>query len=191
MSIRALLKGVEKRLRSEDVLNDRPDEAVGALVGIHDDGKPPANCGQFYWALWWTGGRGIDKNPERHEVMHGVCATLTARLNYSPRDRQGTRQTAIGDVYDMVDRVAAPRVVHGNWDTITYANEFITGTAAWAALDSENREVSVNGFCGTLVLGTITKRPAPAGWLGSEKGGDVVVVDVRFELAQRIQANHG
>jgi hypothetical protein len=191
MSIRALLKGVEKRLRSEDVLNDRPDEAVGALVGIHDDGKPPPNCGQFYWALWWTGGRGTDKNPTRHDVMHGVCLTLTARLNYAPRDRQGERLTGVGDVYDLVDELVAPDVVHGNWDVIQNANEFIEGTAAWAALDSENREVSVNGFIEPLVLGTFAKRPTPAGWLGSEKGGDIVVVDVRFEMARRIQVNYG
>ncbi len=191
MSIRALLKGVEKRLRSEEVLDDRPEESVGALVGIHDDGRPPNNAGQFYFALWWTGGRGTDKNPQRHDVMHGVCLTLTARLNYAPRDRQGTRLTTIGDVYDLVDRVAAPNILHGNWATIEYANEFITGTAAWAALDSENREVSVNGFIEPLVLGTFSKRPTPAGWLGAEKGGDIVVVDIRFEMARRIQVNYG
>lgn len=190
MSIRALLKGVEKRLRSEGVLDDAPGDAVGRACGIHDDGRPPNSAGQTFYAVWWGGGRGTDRNPQRHDVTHAVTVTLTARLNYAPRDRQGDRLAGVGDVYDLVDAIAAPGVIHGSWDVVNYANEFIAGTAAWAALDEDNRAVSVNGFVEPLVLGPFNRRPTPAGWLGADGAPkDVVVFDVRFELARRIQSN--
>ena len=190
MSIRALLKGVEKRLRSADVLNDQPAEDFGKLVGIHEGGRPPGFTGQTYYALHWNGGRGTDRNPQRHDVMHGVVVTLTCRLNYAPRDRQGARLTTIGDVYDLVDAVAGPNIVHGNWDTVRYANEFITGTADWAALD-DTRTVTANGFVEPLVLADLgPERTAPPGWVAESAAKDVYVIDIKFELARRVQANY-
>lgn len=189
MSIRALLLGVEKRLRSAAVFNDRPGESVGAYVGVQPaPGKPPNNFGQWYAAVSWGGGRQSDDDPQAHSVYHGVIVTLTARLNYAPRDRQGARFTTVGDIYDLVDRVCAPNVIHGNWlTTFTYANEFIPGTAAYVAAQGSG-SVTVNGYMETLVLDAFgPERAAPPGWGGVESTGDVYVIDCRFQKARRIQ----
>src|SRR5262245_31512241 len=107
MSIGALLLGVEKRLRSEDVFNDQPEQEIGRVVGIQPaPGMPPRNFGQFYVSVRWGGGRGTDANPTRHDVFNGVILTLTARLNYAPRDRQGKRFTTVGDVLALADQIA-------------------------------------------------------------------------------------
>lgn len=191
MSIRALLKGVERRLRSEGVLDDQPDQTVGRLCGVHDGARPPNNAGQFYFAIDWAGGRGNDPDPQRHDVYHAVLVTLTARLNYAPRDRRGAVMTNLNDVYDLADLVTGPNVVHGNWDLIRYANELIVGTQAWADLDPGNRTATVNGFTEPLVLAGSygPARPAQTGWLGLETPKDVYVIEMRFERARRIQYN--
>ena len=200
MSIRALLKGVEKRLRSAAVLNDRPDEAVGQFVGVQPrPGRPPRNAGQWYVAVSHGGGRGADPNPQSHDVYHGVVVTLTARLNYAPKDRQGERLTTVDDVYDLVDRIAGPNVIHGNYDLLGYANELIVGTAEWAALEV-GRVASVNGYLEPLVLGPFgPEREAGPGWVGSQGSSlvrdgvvssltsDVYVIDIRFNDARRIR----
>lgn len=193
MSISALVKGVEKRLRSVDVFNDAPDAPIGNLVGRQPNpGKPPANFGQFYCSVYWAGGTGTDKNPVRHDVFNGVVVTVTARLNYAPRDRQGVRLTTDSDVYDLVDRIIAPNVIHGNWLTITYANEFIEGTAEWIDIHNPSGSATVNGYIETLVLDTFgPDRLATADWVGSDKPvKDVYVIDAKFSLARRVQANY-
>jgi hypothetical protein len=192
MSISALLKGVEKRLRSEDVFDDQPEETVGRYFGIHPNpGIPPRGFGQWYASIHWGGGQGRDRNPQRHDAFHGVIVTLTARLNYAPRDRQGIRLATANDVYDLADRIAAPNIVHGNWSVVNYANEFIVGTAAWAAIQDPPESATVNGFTETLVLGPMgPERPAPPGWVSEDAAKDVYVIDIRFADARRIQANY-
>ena len=188
MSIRALLLGVEKRLRSAEVFNDQPNKDIGACVGLQPaPGAPPANFGQWYAAIHWSGGRQSDGNPQVHSAYHGVVVTVTARLNYAPRDRQAKRMTTVGDVYDLVDQIAAPNVIHGNWQTVfEYANEFIPGTAAYAAVNGGS--VTVNGFMEPLVLDSFgPERVAPPGWGGVEDTKDVLVIDIRFKEARRIQ----
>ena len=62
MSIAALLLGVETRLRSQAVLDDQPTEEFGKVCGVQPDGQPPANCGQFYYAIHFLGARNEDPN---------------------------------------------------------------------------------------------------------------------------------
>lgn len=191
MSIRALLLGVERRLRSAEVFNDRPSDPVGQLVGIQPaPGIPPRNFGQFYVSLHWNNGSGNDKNPQRHDVFQGVIATVTARLNYAPKDRQAQRFTTTGDLYDLVDKIAGPNIVHGNWDVIRFANEQIPGTQDYVNA-AEDGTATVNGYMETLVLDTFgPERVAPGDWVSSDAVKDVFVVDIRFSRARRIQANY-
>lgn len=193
MSIAALLKGVEARLRSDDVFDDQPDQEFGKYIGIQPNpGKPPRGFGQWYAAIRWGGGQGRDRIPTRHDVYHGVIVTVTARLNYAPRDRQGAQLAKANDIYDLVDRIAAPNIIHGNWDTINLANTFIVGTAAWAALQDPVPAATVNGFTETLVLGPLgPERTAEADWVSDVPAKDVYVIDIRFADARRIQVNYG
>jgi hypothetical protein len=189
MSIRALLLGIEKRLRSADVFNDRPQESVGAYFGVHPaPGSPPPNFGQWYCSIAWGGGRQSDQDPQSQSVYHGAVLTLTARLNYAPRDRQGKRLTTVGDIYDLVETICAPNVIHGNWLTVfQYANEFIEGTAQYVEAAGAGT-ATVNGFMETLVLDTYgPERVAPPGWGGIDAPKDVYVIDMRFARARRIQ----
>ena len=192
MSIRAILKGVETRLRSEDVLNDSPEQAVGRYVGIQPaPGMPPPNFGQYYVAIHWGGGRGADKLPERHDVYHGVVCTLTARLNYAPGDRHAIRLTTVDDIYDLVDQIAGPNIIHGNWATITYANEFIEGTAEYVAI--QGGTATVNGFVEPLILTSFgPERSASAEWISAAKTPkDVYIIDIRFAEARRLRVYSG
>ncbi len=196
MSIAALMKGVEKRLRSEEVFDDRPTEEIGRWVGrTPAPGRPPRNFGQFFCSVHWSGGNGNDTSrktsPSRHDVSHGVVVTLTARLNYAPRDRQAIRLGTVDDVYDLVDRIAAPNIIHGNWATINYANAFIVGTQANIDVTGIGT-ATVNGFMETLVLERFgPEREATGDWVGSETAAkDVYVIDIRFGLARRMQENY-
>lgn len=192
MSIRALLKGVEKRLRSADVFDDMPGTEVGRFVGVHPSpGKPPRNFGAWYAAIHWGGGRGADNKPERHDVYHGVVVTLTARLNYAPKDRQGIRLTTAEDIYDLVDRIAGPNVVHGSHEARTNANEFIEGSVDYVAIHGGT--ATVNGFVEPLVLTAFgPERVAPGDWVTSQTAtSDVYVIDIRFAEARRIRPYAG
>jgi hypothetical protein len=165
---------------------------VGQYVGVQPaPGKPPRNFGQWYAAVAWGGGRGGDRNPQRHDVYHGVVVTLTCRLNYAPKDRQGIRLATAGDIYDLVDQIAGPNVIHGSWLVVQYANEFITGTAEWAELGS-GRTASVNGFTETLVLDTFgPERPVTGDWIGADEAKDCYAIDIRFREARRIRPYNG
>lgn len=194
MSIRALCLGVEKRLRSAAVFNDMPDAAVGKFVGVQPaPGKPPANFGQWYAAVWFGGARGTDALPERSDQLMNLNVTLTFRLNYSPPDRRGKQLTAAAGspalgMYAVADTVAA--AIHGNIATVNqYVNELIPGTAAYVAIHGGT--ATVNGFCELLVLSEIpTERPAPGDWM-PEGSKDVYVMDIRFKDARRIQRIYG
>lgn len=192
MSIAALLKGVEKRLRSAAVFNDQPTESIGKRIGIRPSpGRPPPNFGQWFASVYWGGGRGSDRNPQRHDVYHGVTITLTARLNYAPDDRKGIRLTTANDVYDLADRIAGPQIIHGSWEVIKLANQFITGTAEWAAIQVPPGVATVNGYVETLVLMTPfgPERPVDGSWINAESTKDVYAIDIGFRDARRIQYN--
>ncbi len=177
MSVRALVLGVEKRLRSAEVFNDQPAEAVGRFVGAQPaPGKPPANFGQWYAAVWFNGARGTDRLPERLDELMNVVVTLTYRLNYAPRDRQAKQMADAGTaaLYRVADAVVD--AVHGKWAVVDAANSFIDGFG-----------VTANGFCETLVLDGIDReRNVGPDWVGGDTK-DVYALDVRFKDARRIQ----
>lgn len=193
MSIAALVKGVEARLRSAAVFNDQPAEAVGKYVGVQPaPGKPPRNFGQWYAAVAWGGGRGRDANPQRSDQYHGVVVTLTCRLNYAPKDRQAVRLATAGDIYDLVDRIAGPNVVHGSWEVLALANAFITGTAEWAAAQDPPEEATVNGFVEPLVLDAFgPERPVNGEWVGADSAKDCYAIDIKFREARRVRPYNG
>ncbi len=106
MSISALLLGVETRLRSSAVLNDIPTEEIGKVCGVHPDGRPPNNCGQFYYAVHFLGVRNEDPNSLSGDWMYSVGVMLTARAGYAPKDRRGKRFTFAQDLLDRALAVA-------------------------------------------------------------------------------------
>ena len=76
MSVAALLRGVEKRLRSAAVLNDLPGRPDGKRVGIAlAPGKPAPGFGDVWYAVHWGGASGDDPNPQGHDVSHAVTVT--------------------------------------------------------------------------------------------------------------------
>ena len=192
MSISALVRGVEKRLRSAAVFDDQPEAEVGRHIGVQPaPGKPPPNFGQWFASVRWGGGRGDDRDPLSHNVVHGIIVTLTARLNYAPRDRQGMRLTTASDIYDLVDQIIGPNVIHGNYDVLTYANQLISGTEEWGLIQTPTVGATVNGYEEPLVLGPVgPERPVGMEWLGVESR-DTFAIDIRFELARRVQLYEG
>lgn len=191
MSIAALLRGVEKRLRSDAILDDQPQEEVGKLCGVTlSPGKPYPNFGQVFYAVHWSGGRGNDRNPQCHDVFNGVTVTITARLANIPRDRRGKRTTLPDELMDLVDQVAEPNVIHGNYDVVAFANELIPGTAEYVALHGGT--ATKNGYTEPLVLLDFgPERVATPDWVGSDDAANVYVIPVRFGDARRIRPYTG
>lgn len=189
-SASALLHGAEVHLRSAALFNDQPSEALGKYFGRQPaPGRPPRNFGQWYAALHWGGGRGADMNPQCHDAYHGLVVTLTVRLNYAPKDRQGIRLTTAGDVYDLADAIAGRNVIHGSWALIAEANKLIPGTKEYLlAQNLDPADATVNGFEEPLVLGPYgPEREEGPEWIGAEQTSDLYAIDVRFEQARRIQ----
>ncbi len=197
MSAPALLRGVERRLRSVQVLNDRPAEEIGKFVGVTPaPGNPPRAFGQYFLSIRYGGMRPNAPNPNlRHDVYEGVIVTLTARLNYSPGDRKGRVMTDTLDpvaFYELVELIKAPGTIHGQPLVLQYANELIEGTVEWCAVQDPPVLVpTVNGFTELLVVGPVQpERLATSAWVGTEKEvKDVYVIDIPFKDARRIQYN--
>lgn len=195
MSIAALLKGVETRLRSAEVLDDQPGEEVGKLCGVTvAPGRPHPNFGQLFYSVHWSGGRGNDRNPQRHDVLAAVTVTITAKMANVPRDRRGLRATTPAELMDLVDQVAGPDVIHGNYDVLAHANRLIEGTAEWVALHQPGGTATVNGYVEPLVLLDFgPEREATPDWVASRSGDadNVYVIPVRFGDARRIRPYAG
>lgn len=196
MSVAALLRGVERRLRSAQVLNDQPAEEIGKFVGVTPaPGNPPRAFGQYYCSIRFGGERPNHPSPNlRHDVYDSLIVTLTARLNYSPGDRKGRVMTDTMDplaFYEMVDTIKAPGTIHGQPLVLQYANELIEGTQDWCNLQSPAPDPTVNGFMELLVLGPVQpERLATSAWVGTDKEvKDVYVIDIPFKDARRIQIN--
>ncbi len=196
MSVPALLRGVERRLRSAQVLNDQPAEEIGKFVGVQpNSGSCPRAFGQYYLSVRYGGMRPNHPSPNlRHDVYEGVIVTLTARLNYSPGDRKGRVMTDTMDplaFYELVERLKAPGTIHGQPLVLQYANELIVGTAEWCNLQDPVPAATVNGFMELLVVGPVQpERLATSDWVGTDKPvKDVYVIDIPFKDARRIQYN--
>ncbi len=175
------------------MFNDQPEAEIGKFVGIQPaPGKPPPNFGQFYCSVRWGGGQGRARNPnKRHDVYQGVTITLTARLGYAPRDRQGIRLATVGDFYDLVDQIAGQDVIHGSNEIFRYANELIPGTQHYLDLHDPDGVATVNGYYEPLVLVSFgPEREADAAWVGTETAPkNVFVTDIRFADMRRTQSN--
>ncbi len=185
MSMSALLRGVEKRLRSAAVFDDDPGEAVGKFVGVHPDGNPPNNFGQFYCAVFPMGATNLDRNAQSSDWAYSVGVTVTGRLNYAPKDRRGARMTTTGDLLDRA--VAVADALHQDDLHRLAANELIPGTEEFVALQGSGT-ATVNGFLEPLRLAGIDPvRPAPPTWGGLTDTANVFTVALRFVDAIRTQ----
>lgn len=191
MSIAALLRGVEKRLRSAAVLNDQPSQSVGRICGVTlAPGRPAPGFGAIWYAVHWGGGRSDDRNPQSHNVAHAVTVTITARLAKIPRDRLGRETTVAGALLDLVDAVAAPDVIHGSYDVLGFANELIPGTAEYVAVNGGT--ASENGYLEPLVLLDFgPERECDGAWIGAGDATNVYAIPVRFGEGRRLQLYTG
>jgi len=181
VSVNALLKAVEARVR--DLLAD----PAGKLAGVQLDGRPPPNCGQWYYAVHWAGGRGSGSVGD-HDVTHAVTVTITARMAYAPQDRRGARLTLDGELIARAEALAGPGVVHGSYAVLNAANALIAGATTGPAPDFD--EPTVNGYVEPLCLlnwGPVAERDGA--WVDSEEDDPptVLSVEVRFGLARRVQ----
>ncbi len=190
MSIAALLRGVEHRLRSAAVLNDQPAEPDGKVCGITlAPGRPAPGFGQVWYSVHWGGGRSDDRNPLSHNVAHAVTVTITARLANLPKDRRGRQAAAAGALLDLVDRIAGPSVIHGSQAVLDAANALIPGTAEYlTANGGDPEDATVNGFLEQLVLLNFGPEAEQAkDWIGGATASDVFSIPVRFGEARRVQ----
>jgi len=181
MSTRAILKGIETRLRS--VL----DDSAGNLVGIQPNpGRPPANFGQLYYSVHWGGNQSQDQNPQALDLAHSATVTITARLNYAPRDRRGVVITTADDLYDLADQIAAIDVIHGNYTVLDEANKLIPGTAEYVAIHGGTP--LGNAFFEPFVLLSVGPDiEQTADWIkSSTPPSGVYSIAVRFGTARRI-----
>lgn len=186
MSISALLRGVESRLRSAAVLDDAPREAVGKVCGVQADGSPPPFSGQFYYAVWFNGARNNDPNALSMEWYYNVGVTVTAKMGYAPKDRRGARLTTSNELLDRAMAVAA--ALHQDDSHRIEANQLIVGTAEWAALQTPTGRTTVNGFLEPLRFQSVSKvQDAPPGWAGTDGQNEMLFVDVLFRDAFRAQ----
>lgn len=180
----ALLRAVEKRLRSAQVFNDRPTDAVGEFVSIQTDGNPPNNYGQFACVVHPLAATPDDTNAVLWSVMYSVGISVTARLNYAPKDRRGIRITNAGDLLDRAILVAQS-LVQDDLHRIE-ANQLIPGTAEYVGIHGGT--ATVNGFLTPLkVLAIDPPRPAPAMWGGVSSPEATIVSTVRLGEAHRVQ----
>lgn len=184
MSISALLTGVETALRAEAVFNDRPTADVGAFVGVQPDGAPPANFGQWYAAVHFLGLQNADPNSLSDDWLFSVGVTVTARLNYAPRDRHGRQLTFAEATLDRAHSVAL--ALHQSDAHRVEANRRIEGTAEYVAVHGGTE--TVNGFVEPLRLASVgAVQKAPPMWGGIAEPRDVYTVALRFIDAKRVQ----
>ena len=184
MSMGALLRGVEARLRSTAVLNDQPTEAVGKLVGVMPDGSPPNSFGQFYCAVHSLGWRESDPNALSGDELYSVGVTVTARLNYAPGDRRGRQMTNPDDFLAAVGAVQT--ALHQDDLHRIEANKLIAGTAEYVAVNGGS--ATANGFLEPLRFQSASEvQPVPPGWGGIENTKDVYRVALRFIDARLVR----
>jgi len=178
VSSRALLKGTETRLRA--LLGD----AAGQKSGVQPPpGRPPAFSGQFYYAIWLTGVSGDDQNALSDDKVYGVCVTITARMGYAPKDRQGQKMTEADQLLDEADAVAT--AFHQSDLLRIEANKLIPGTAEYVAIHGGGE--TVNGFEEPLRFQSYGPPENRGGeWVGSETAGNVWAIDVYFGGAKRV-----
>jgi hypothetical protein len=193
VSIRALLKAVESRLRSAAVL----DDAAGKYCGVQPDGRPPPGCGQLYYAVHHTGAtdRREATTADQTDLSYAVSVTVTARLGVAPTDRLGAKVSTPGDLLDLAEALAEVGVVHGNYaQVLAGANALIPGTQEYsdASADDPPPGVTTNGFEEPLALagiGQLVERPAS--WVRAERASEVWSVEVRFAGARRLRLAGG
>lgn len=189
MSARALLRAVEARLRSAAVLNDQPAEAVGRVCAVRDDGRPPQNMGQWFYAVHHARAEaGTDSDVvEVVDLYHAVTVTITARKGYTPDDRKGQVLVTAGDLIDRAEALGGPGLIHGNYaDVMNAANALIPGTEAYCAVHGGSPWT--NGFVEPLwLLGYGPCEEKPGSWVGSKDASEVLAIAVRFGKARRLQ----
>lgn len=180
MSSRALLKGVESRLREE--LSD----PQGKIVGVQPDGRPPPSAGQWFYAVHPGGITGDDPNSLSHDRLYAVTVTITARMGYAPRDRRGERMTLDQELLDRAEQVAD--WLHQDDGHRILANQLISGTAEWADLQTPPTLATDSGFVEPLRLLSISPvQQVPSEWFGAQDGSDVYVAVVNLGNARRIR----
>lgn len=182
MSTRAILRGIQTRLRSAAVL----DDSAGTICGIQPNpGRPPANFGQLYYSVHWAGNQSNDPNPQSLDTAHTANVTITARLGYAPRDRRGRVITDAEELYDLAEAVVT--AIHGNYDVLTEANKLIPGTAEYVAINGG--AASANGFIEPFVFQSYGPEiEQSADWIkSSQEPSGVYSIPIRFGTARRIK----
>lgn len=184
--ISAMLKGVEKRLRAANALNDLPGEAIGKLCAVRSDGRPPPNCGQKFYAVHFSGMASEDVGANSLDTTMGVTVTLTWRMGYAPNDRRMTRAMAEAELFskaiwvrDLIHQQEAVRIL-ANLEMGLTEIEAPTGRS-----DTINAWIEPLRF---LRIGTIVEQSG--WWVGAAEGSnvkDILTLAVDFGRARLVK----
>lgn len=183
--ISAMLKGVEKRLRAADALNDLPDEAVGKLCAVKPDGRPPRNCGQKFYAVHLGGMTSDDTGANAMDALLNVTVTLTWRMAYAPSDRRMSEATAESELLSRA--IWVRDLIHQKDDVRILANKEMgldDDEAIVGRSDTVNAWVEPLRF---LRIGSIVEQDG--WWVGAESGKekDIFTLAVEFGRARLVK----
>lgn len=171
MSKAALLRGAQKRLRATF------DDPSGKRIGIQPTGQPPPFAGQWYIAIHPGARSNSDTNPLSLEERYDLGVTVTVRMGYAPKDRQGERVLldAPDGILHLADRIRAD--LHGNYDVLIEANTLIG--------DESNGFVEPLSFQSDSV---IQEKPASWVWADDDENPPTTfAVEMKFGGALRVQ----
>jgi len=184
-AISAYLKGVEKRLRV--ALDDQPAEEFGKLVGVKPDGRPPNNCGQWFYAVHFEGCPSDDTGAQTNDMLLNVSVTITRRMNYSPKDRKGSQAASPEEILDQA--IVVKDLIHQDEVTRKYANIEMGFTSAEAIA---GRTATVNGWVEPLRylrISGISEQSAE--WVGgnteTQAEKDIFVLTIDFGRARLVK----
>lgn len=184
--ISAMLKGVEKRLRAADALNDLPAETIGKVCGVKPDGRPPRNCGQKFYAVHFGGMSSEDTGANSMDALMGVTVTLTWRMGYAPLDRRMSRATAESELFAQA--IWVRDLIHQKEDVRILANIEMGLSSAEAAA---GRSATVNAWVEPLRFLRIGNIIEQGGWwIGASeesKEKDIFTLAVDFGRARLVK----
>lgn len=186
-TISAFLVGMENRLRAADALNDLPGQSVGKACGVQVDGKPPNNCGQWYYAVHLNGLSSDDQGSDSNDSLLAATVTITRRAGQFCKDRKGRMSVTANEIYDQADWVKD--LFHQDDATRILANIEMGMTATEAA----NARSTMNGFVEPLKYRSVSNiQEWNASWVGGDPDSanpekDIFVVAVEFNGARLVK----
>lgn len=180
MSMRALLKAVEARVRTLTGLDS-------SKVAVRLSGEPPAFAGEVFWSVH-PGPFTNDLDTGRRDTYE-VRVTLTRRSGSYPDDRRGDELMcdATDGMYKDAEAVIAG--LHMDYTTLDLVGGTY-GAGNWTGGETYSLTTAVNGFVEPLMFESCSE-PQRVGnaWFHSDESEDVsgYAMLIVFGKARRVQ----